>query len=336
MTPVGVIEVIKTRSFGRTNLALYDVCGEVQEKYVTTRLITSVSGAVRSLEEGEQNTLVRGDTLKVLPKIPSDSIDLIVSSPPYCIGKEYESTRSSESFVETHAAVIPELVRILKPGGSLCWQVGYHVRNGVVLPLDFLVYAEVLKHIEMKLRNRIVWTFKHGLHAKRRFSGRHETLLWFSKGDVAAFDLDAIRVPQRYPGKLHYKGPNKGSLSGNPLGKNPGDVWDVPNVKGMHVEKTAHPCQFPVSIPQTFIRALCPKEGVVMDPFMGVGSTGVAAGLESRRFIGIELDSDYAKIAAKRVRDARSGRAVVRPLNQPVQDPDPTQKVAQRPAHFRG
>src|SRR6185312_1090369 len=102
------------------------------------------------------NTLVRGDALKVLPRLPSNSVDLIVSSPPYCIGKEYESTRSSDSFIKTHAAVIPELIRILKPGGSLCWQVGYHVRHGVVLPLDFLVYSEVTKHTDMKLRNRIV------------------------------------------------------------------------------------------------------------------------------------------------------------------------------------
>jgi len=303
---------------------------------VTTRLISSISGAVTSLVQGELNTLVRGDALKVLPRLPSNSVDLIVSSPPYCMGKEYESTRSSDSFIKTHAAVIPELIRILKPGGSLCWQVGYHVRHGVVLPLDFLVYSEVTKHPDMKLRNRIVWAFKHGLHATRRFSGRHETVLWFSKGDVSAFDLDAVRVPQRYPGKRHYKGPNKGSLSGNPLGKNPGDVWDIPNVKGKHVEKAEHPCQFPVSIPQTFIRALCPKGGIVMDPFMGVGSTGVAAGLEARCFIGIELDTKYAKIASQRIRDAREGRAVVRPLNQPVLDPNPTQKVAQRPAHFRG
>jgi adenine-specific DNA-methyltransferase len=303
---------------------------------VTSALLRSIPSAIESFKKREMDTLVRGDSLKVLPKVADSSVDLIISSPPYCIGKSYESTKSSDSFIETHAVVMPELIRILKPGGSLCWQVGYHVRNGVILPLDFLVHSELSKYPEMKLRNRIVWTFKHGLHASRRFSGRHETLLWYSKGDVPDFDLDAIRVPQLYPGKKHYKGPKKGRLSGNPLGKNPGDVWDIPNVKGMHVEKTFHPCQFPVSLPQTFIRALCPAKGVVLDPFMGVGSTGVATALESKRFFGIEIDSGYAAIASKRVRDARKGRATVRPLHQPVLDPDPSQKVAQRPAHFRG
>lgn len=292
--------------------------------------------AVARFKSGAQDVLLCADSLKVLSKIPDASIDVIFSSPPYCIGKSYESTKSAESFVETHASIMPHLIRVLKPGGALCWQVGYHVGKGALIPLDFLVHAEVSKSREMRLRNRIVWTFNHGLHASKRFSGRHEMILWYSKGEGAGFELDSVRVPQLYPGKTHYKGPNKGRLSGNPLGKNPGDVWDVPNVKGKHVEKTVHPCQFPVALPQRFLRALCPVSGVVLDPFMGVGSSGVAAALEGRRFLGIEIDQEFASISADRIAAARAGTLDVRPLDRPVSVPNRNQKVAQKPAHFRG
>jgi adenine-specific DNA-methyltransferase len=306
------------------------------EKRVRLKVFRRNAEAVAAFESGRNDVLIRGDSLKFLPNLPDESVDFIFSSPPYCIGKSYETTKSADSFVETHASVIPQLIRLLKPGGSLCWQVGYHVRRGVLVPLDFLVHAEVAKSGQMNLRNRVVWTFNHGLHASRRFSGRHETILWYSKGDSKNFALDSIRVPQLYPGKRHYKGPNKGELSGNPLGKNPGDVWDVPNVKGKHVEKTIHPCQFPVALPQRFIRAICPKSGVVLDPFMGVGTTGVAAALEGKRFVGIEIDSDYASIASHRIAAARIGKLDVRPLDRPVTAPNKKLKVAQKPEHFRG
>lgn len=295
-----------------------------------------VSSAAENFEAGAQITLIEGDSLEVLKRFPDSSVDLIFSSPPYCIGKSYESTRSAVDFVRTHTAIVPELLRLLKPGGSLCWQVGYHVQRGALIPLDFLVHQEVSKDAAMHLRNRIIWTFNHGLHAKKRFSGRHETILWYTKKEGVQFALDAVRVPQRYPGKLHYKGPNKGKLSGNPLGKNPGDVWDIPNVKGKHVEKTEHPCQFPVALPQRFIKAACPAEGIVLDPFMGVGSTGVAAALEGRRFVGVEIDGGYAEVAAQRVNDAIRGVLQVRPIDRPTLVPDGKSKVSRRPAHFRG
>jgi len=303
---------------------------------VTPKVYRRVYAAVANFNSGELDTLICGDSLSALARVPDASVDLIFSSPPYCIGKAYESTKSADHFSKTHSAVIPELTRILKPGGSLCWQVGYHVQRSVLIPLDFLVHQEVQKSQEMRLRNRIVWTFNHGLHATKRFSGRHETILWYSKGPSEKFNLDSVRVPQKYPGKLHYKGPHKGNLSGNPLGKNPGDVWDIPNVKGKHIEKTEHPCQFPVSLPQRFVRAVCPPKGVVLDPFMGVGSAGVAAAIEHRRFIGIELDEVYAEVAAKRICEARAGSARVRPMDKPILVPSGKAKVAQRPAHFRG
>lgn len=293
------------------------------------------SALARVGDKNNDDVIYRGDSSKLIQKLPSESIDLIFSSPPYCMGKEYENSRSIEDFIDNHKLLIPQLVRALKSGGSICWQVGYHVKNSVTTPLDFLAHQIFAGEKDIVLRNRIIWTFEHGLHSSRRFSGRHEVILWYTKGDVN-FDLDSVRIPQKYPGKKSYRGPNKGSYSGNPLGKNPGDVWNVPNVKGNHVEKTEHPCQFPVALPLTLVRAACRPGGIVFDPFMGVGSTGVAAAIAHRRFLGCEVVSEYVRVAAKRISDAREDSAVYRPFWQPIHKPKPTDAVARRPEHFRG
>jgi adenine-specific DNA-methyltransferase len=275
------------------------------------------------------------DAFDFLSKLEANSVDLIVSSPPYCMGKEYDTSHSIDDFVRDHKRLAPLLTKILKSGGSLCWQVGHHVRDGVVVPLDALVYLIFSEQKGLLLRNRIVWTFGHGVHAKRRFSGRHETILWFTKGDNYKFNLDPVRVQQKYPGKRHYKGPNKGNFSGNPKGKNPSDVWEIPNVKSRHIEKTNHPCQFPVALVQRLVLALSPKNGLIVDPFLGSGSSAVAAVVCGRRFAGCDLSSEYLKIARKRVQDAKNGEAKFRPLEKPIHIPSSNDAVAKLPAHFR-
>jgi adenine-specific DNA-methyltransferase len=285
-------------------------------------------------------TLYHGDCFDLIKKIPENSIDLIVTSPPYCMGKSYERPEDDlETFTKQHEKLFPEVYRITKPGGSICWQIGYHVENAVVMPLDYVVFDIINNRLPQEisqnliLRNRIVWTFGHGLNCSTRFSGRHEMLLWFTKGDEYYFDLDAVRVPQKYPGKRYYKGDKKGKLSGNPLGKNPSDVWDVPNVKANHIEKTEHPCQFPVSIPQRLIKALTPVSGIVYDPFVGSGTSGVAAALEKRRFVGSELSDNYYEIAEDRIRQAINGTVAYRE-DKPAMKPDLTTSVAKLPEEF--
>ncbi|MFP3567292.1 DNA-methyltransferase [Paraburkholderia sp. SIMBA_030] len=281
-----------------------------------------------------QASLFCGDALELAGSMSPETVDVIFSSPPYCIGKEYESARSVEDFRSMHSELLPELIRSLRPGGSFCWQVGSHVKNGVVTPLDYIVFAEMARFPEMRLRNRVIWSFGHGLHCANRFSGRHEVVLWFTKGDDYYFDLDSVRVPQKYPGKTHTRGPRKGTPSGNPRGKNPGDVWDVPNVKANHVEKTEHPCQFPVALPQVFIRALTKPGDLVFDPFCGSGTTGVAALLEGRRFVGSEIDASYVAIAKERMADACDGTAAVRPWDKAIHVPNKSSKVARPPEEF--
>lgn len=275
------------------------------------------------------------DAFELLKSLPSRCADLVVSSPPYHVGKEYDVSTSAKDFFDIHMRLAPELNRVLRPGGSLCWQVGHHAKDGVIVPLDALVYPAFSTQKELRLRNRIVWTFGHGVHATKRFSGRHETVLWFTKGDNYRFDLDAVRVPQKYPGKRHYKGPKKGDFSGNPLGKNPGDVWDIPNVKSRHVEKTAHPCQFPVALVQRLILALTRKGDLVVDPFMGSGTSALAAALEGRRFAGCDIERRYVTIARKRISDLQGGKHTHRPIEKPVHVPSAQDSVAKRPAHFR-
>jgi adenine-specific DNA-methyltransferase len=290
--------------------------------------------AIRGSNDGDAFVLFQGDCRKLLADLPGESVSLIVSSPPYFMGKEYDLSKRHEDFEKEHQELVPLLSRILRPGGSLCWQIGIHATNGAIVPLDYLAYAAFSKDNSLVLRNRIVWHFEHGVHARKRFSGRHETILWFTKGDDYTFNLDAVRVPQKYPGKRHYKGPRKGEISGHPSGKNPGDMWAIPNVKSKHREKTAHPCQFPVAIPQRLIRALTNTGDLVLDPFAGVSSTGIAAVIENRKYIGCEIEPKYAELGNQRHRDLLAGKLSVRGWDRPADAPDPSQAVAQAPAHF--
>lgn len=286
--------------------------------------------------------MYHGDCMKLLQNLPDESIDLTVTSPPYCMGKEYEEGNDLATFVEAHEKIFPEIVRITKPGGSICWQVGSHVSGGSITPLDYLVHQLLSKQHGVYLRNRVIWTFGHGFHCKNRFSGRYEVVMWYTKGEDYYFDLDAVRVPQLYPGKRANKGPNKGKLSGNPRGKNPSDIWEglpddvwhIPNVKANHIEKTDHPCQYPVALATRLVRALSPVSGIVFDPFAGVASAGVAAVLENRRFLGAELNRDYINIANDRLHDAISGEIKIRPLEKEIYVPHPNEKVAMKPDHF--
>ncbi|MCX7977261.1 MAG: site-specific DNA-methyltransferase [Bellilinea sp.] len=265
--------------------------------------------------------LYNGNTLELLRSIPNQRIQLVVTSPPYNLGKPYESRLDMQTYLEQQKAVISECVRVLNEQGSLCWQVGNHVKkDGEIVPLDIMLYP-LFKDFGLKLRNRIVWYFGHGLHASRRFSGRYEVILWFTKSNEYVFNLDAVRIPQRYPSKKYFKGPKKGQLSGNPLGKNPSDVWEIPNVKANHVEKTIHPCQFPVELIERLVLALTHPGDWVLDPFMGVGSTAIAALIHQRKAVGAEIVADYMQIARQRIALAEMGQLRIRPMERPVYDP---------------
>jgi len=286
------------------------------------------------------------DCLKILKKIESQKFDLILTSPPYNVGKSYETKMSIEKYLDTQEEVISELVRTLSEKGNLCWQVGNYVDKGEIFPLD-IFYYQIFKRHGMRLRNRIIWYFGHGLHASNRFSGRYETILWFSKTDDYIFNLDNVRIPSKYPGKRHFKGPKKGQLSGNPLGKNPGDIWEIieqdwdnamwniPNVKSNHPEKTEHPCQFPIELVERCVLALSNENSWVLDPYAGVGSTVIGAVKNNRNAIGIEKEAAYCEIANKRLADLKNGYLKFRPITQPIHVPSEKDKISQFPKEWK-
>ncbi len=275
---------------------------------------------VLRLQSDAQARVECANNLSFMRSLADESMHLIVASPPYNIGKTYEERRSMDVYIEEQTACIAEVFRLLHPQGSICWQVGNHVDAGEVFPLDILLYR-LFKNHGLKLRNRIVWTFGHGLHCQKRFSGRHETILWFTKSDDYVFNLDPIRIPSKYPHKKHFKGPNKGELSSNPLGKNPSDVWEIPNVKANHVEKTDHPCQFPIGLVERLVLGLTNEGDRVLDPYLGAGSSAIAALIHGREAYGCDTDQGYIDIAWERIHSLREGTLRVRPMNKPVYEP---------------
>lgn len=275
----------------------------------------------KRFSQDSQIVLFEGNCLDLLSTIPDNSIQLVVTSPPYNIGKSYESVAKLSEYLQFQKRVIEECFRVVKSNGHICWQVGNYVENGEVVPLDILLYP-IFESLGLKMRNRIIWHFEHGLHCSKRFSGRYETINWFTKSDDYKFDLDSVRIPQKYPGKKYFKGPKKGQLSCNPLGKNPGDVWDIPNVKNNHPEKTVHPCQFPVELIERLVLSLTKKGDWVLDPFAGVGSALVASVLHERKCAGAEISSEYTAIAEDRINLALKGELKTRPMNKPIYTPE--------------
>jgi adenine-specific DNA-methyltransferase len=289
------------------------------------------------------------DALEFCKEIPDNSVKLVITSPPYNIGKEYEVRVSIDEYIKNMEPMLTEFVRILSEEGSICWQTGNYVDNGEIYPLDIYFYP-LFKKLGLRLRNRIIWHFGHGLHCSKRFSGRYETILWFTKTDNYTFNLDDVRIPSKYPGKRYFKGEKKGEISGNPKGKNPEDVWeltveqlyddwdsliwDIPNVKANHIEKVDHPCQYPVELVERCVLALTNKGEIVYDPFAGVGSTLLGALKNERRALGTELEQKYVDIGYMRINQLQNDTLGTRPIYKQIHVPKPTDKVAQVPKEW--
>jgi adenine-specific DNA-methyltransferase len=295
--------------------------------------------------------LLKGDCTKLISRLPDNTFSLIVTSPPYNIGKIYERGKklSLDEYVDWIDGVIEKLIPKLTEDGSICWQTGNYIRRGELFPLDTYFY-DAFKSRGLRLRNRIIWRFNFGLNSKNRFSGRYETILWFTR-EKYKFNLDPVRIPQLYPGKRR-AGVKKGELgapTGNPKGKNPADywefsatdhfnsspVWDVPNVKANHPEKTKHPCQFPIELVERCVLALTDPGDHILDPFVGTGTTILASLKHHRKAIGIEKDGDYVKLARSRINRLYEGTLGMRTLGKPVARPNQRQRVAQIPDEWK-
>lgn len=295
-----------------------------------------------------QCRLICGDVLEYINDFQDAQFKLVITSPPYNIGKQYEKRSHLDAYLKWQASVIDAILPKLSPEGSLVWQVGNYVDAGEITPLDICFYP-MFKKFGLRLRNRIIWHFEHGLHCNKRFSGRYETALWFTKSDDYTFNLDAVRVPSKYPGKLYYKGPKKGLPSGNPLGKNPSDFWtlqyvaeefdegicNIPNVKNNHPEKTAHPCQFPVELVERFVLACTNAGDYIFDPFGGTGTTVIAAVKNGRDAAMCEINREYIDIAKARIQKLTTGELKTRPLGKPIYSPSSHCAISQVPQAWR-
>ncbi len=241
-----------------------------------------------------------------------------------------------------------ELHRVLGPGGSLCLQVGNHVHRGEIFPLDAF-YFRFLRSLSFLLRERIIWHFEHGLHAKNRFSGRYESVLWFTKSDNYTFNLDNFHIPSSFQGPRYYH-KTSGRPAGMPPVKNPGDywsveelvrqdweslMWNIPNVKANHPEKTSHPCQFPVELVQRCVLVLSNEGDTVLDPFAGTGSTAIAAISLNRKAVLCEQEPEYIETARRRIEDYRGGTLKTRPLCKPIHQPSGREQQARMPEEWQ-
>lgn len=248
----------------------------------------------------DRAVVATGDSLQLLQLLPDESVDLVLTSPPYNIGKSYERVLPIDDYLRWCESWLAELHRICAPAGSVWINVGYLSvpGRGTAVPIPYLLWGLT----ELHLVQEVVWFFRAGVGCRRRFSPRNEKLLWFVKDARGYdFDLDSVRDPDvRYPQQRRH-----GRLRCNPAGKNPTDVWEIARVtagRRKAAERVPHPAQMPLALARRVILSCSRPDQVVLDPFFGSGTTAVAALTEGRLAVGLERRSDYVALAEHRIR----------------------------------
>jgi adenine-specific DNA-methyltransferase len=244
--------------------------------------------------------IYQGDCVKLMEGVPPDFGALTITSPPYNIGKEYETPRPVEEYLGWCESWIRLIHRFTRRDGAFWLNLGYVPLDGRAraIPISYLLWERV----PFYLIQEVVWNYGAGVAAKRSFSPRNEKFLWYVKNpDDYVFNLDAVRDPNvKYPNQK-----KNGKKKCNPLGKNPSDVWQFPKVTSgkdrSSKERTAHPAQFPIAVIDRIIRACSNPGDLVFDPFLGSGSLVEAALRTGRVAIGFEVNPAYVRIAAHRI-----------------------------------
>lgn len=263
-----------------------------------TRIISENTFGKKIRVDQIQNAIIHGDALTVLKKLPSKCINLIVTSPSYEVGKEYEKEQTFDEYLEEQDKIIEECKRVLKDDGSIYWNVAQTPKDGEIIPLGAIFYQK-FKRLNFFLKNWIIWRFEGGLNCKNRLSGRYENILWFVKNkEKFIFNLDEIRIPSKW-----YK-----DKRNHPKGKNPTDfwtfttdsIWEINRVVNVSKEKTIHPCQFPERMIERIIKASSNEGHLVLDMFNGSGTTCKVAKDLNRKYIGVDKELKYCKVAKKR------------------------------------
>jgi adenine-specific DNA-methyltransferase len=260
--------------------------------------------------------IYNADCLSLLSKLPENCLDLTVTSPPYNIGKEYETAMPLKSYLDWCEKWISELYRLTKTEGAFWLNLGYlSIPNKAkAIPISYLLWDR----IPFYLIQEIIWNYGAGVAGRKFFSPRNEKFLWYVKDESNyTFNLDDVRDPNvKYPNQK-----KNGKIKVNPNGKNPTDVWAFPKVTSgqnrASKERTAHPAQFPMAVVERIIRATSDLNNVVLDPFIGSGTTAVAALSLGRQIIGFEIREDYCELAAHRI-DQYLSRKQFEGMQQPL------------------
>ncbi|MBE7636051.1 site-specific DNA-methyltransferase [Sneathiella sp. P13V-1] len=266
--------------------------------------------------EATDHKLLCGDALSLLAEEASESVDLIIADPPYNLGKNYGNNIDLKERAEYQTftrAWLEEARRILKPGGSLFCFMG----------VKFIarLYVTLEEELELTPQGWITWHYTQGIGRKRGFSPRHEDILWFSKGEEATFNLDDVRIPQKYYRKRN-----------NMAGANPGDVWQFSHVHYCAAERQPHPTQKPEALIERIIMAASNAGDVVLDPFMGSGTTNRVAKILGRHSIGFDINPDYLEMSKTRLDQPFEGFDSIDPRKDRAPKDVPTKKAAEEAA----
>lgn len=235
--------------------------------------------------------LVLGDCIKELKSIDSNSVDLIISDPPYNVGKDYGNDSDSQDFDDYMAFTkqwLKECHRVLKNDGTIYVFIGFRYISYL-----FKIMEEDLK---MNFVNWISWHYTQGVGKTKGFSPRHDDILMFSKTDKYKFNLDAIRVPQKYYRKVN-----------NMRGANPGDVWEVSHIHYCQKGRQPHPTQKPEALIERMVLASSNEGDLVVDPFSGSGTTMRVCQQLERNGLGIELNEEYIEQTKERLNSKFEG-----------------------------
>ena len=252
----------------------------------------------------EENVLIyNGDSMRLLPLLGDETINSVITSPPYNIGKQYASYCDRlpvDEYLNWSREWLSFIPKVLKKDGSFLLNLGYFEvpGKGRNVPIPYLLWDK----IDMYLLQEIVWNYGAGVACKKMLSPRNEKWLWYVMDPTRyTFNLDAIRDPDvKYPNQK-----KNGKLRCNTLGKNPSDVWQIAKVTSganrSSVERENHPAQFPTDLVDRIILGMTNEQDIILDPFLGSGSTAISALSHGRKCIGFEISEEYCDIAKRRI-----------------------------------
>jgi site-specific DNA-methyltransferase (adenine-specific) len=232
-----------------------------------------------------------GDCLDLMDKIAPESIDLIVTDPPYNLSKNYGNNFDNlerREYLDFSRNWLSKAKKLLKPTGTI------YVFMGVRY-ISYL-YEILEQELNMFFNSWITWYYTQGIGKTKGFSPRHDDILMFTKSKNFKFNLDNVRVPQKY-----YRSIN------NMRGANPGNVWEFSHIHYCQNNRKNHPTQKPEALFERMILASTDENDCVLDPFSGSGTSIRVAQQLNRNCINIEINPEYAQMIRERIAQPFNG-----------------------------